>query len=320
VHRWLLRRVAISLPVLLGITILSFAFVRIAPGDPVRMMINPEYLAGGADEYIAKRRAELGLDKPVPVQYVAWLGEVARGNLGYSFFDRRPVGEIIKERVLPTIELMGTALLLALAVGVPVGLLAAMRQYSALDYASAILSLATISTPSFFLGLAAIYIFSLKLNLLPTSGMFTAGAPRTLLDDLHHLALPAAILGLNLAGPFVRYARSSLLEVIRQDYLTTARAKGLRQNLVIVRHALPNALIPLITLVGIRVPEMFAGAVVVEQIFSWPGMGQLALASITQRDYPVLTGFILIVAVLVLLSNLLADVTYAVVDPRIRLQ
>jgi peptide/nickel transport system permease protein len=319
-YRWLARRLLISVPVLVGITILSFIFVRLAPGDPVRMMINPEYLAGGAEEYIAQRRADLGLDKPLPIQYVAWLGEVARGNLGYSFFDKRPVGDIIKERVLPTVELMGTALLLALIVGVPLGLLAAIRQYSVLDYTSTVLSLATISTPSFFLGLAAIYIFSLKLNLVPTSGMFTAGQPRSLGDDLHHLILPAAILGLNLAGPFVRYARSSLLDVIGQDYLTTARSKGLNGRLVILRHAFPNALIPLITVIGIQVPALFAGAVVVEQIFSWPGMGQLALASITQRDYPVLTGFILVIAVLVLISNLLADFAYAVVDPRIRLQ
>jgi ABC-type dipeptide/oligopeptide/nickel transport system permease component len=317
--RWLIRRLLISIPVLLGITVLSFIFVRLAPGDPVRMMINPEYLAGGAEEYIALRRAELGLDKPLPVQYVAWVGEVARGNLGYSFFDRRPVGDILKERIWPTVELMGTALVLALLVGIPIGLTAAMRQYSPFDYASAIISLATISTPSFFLGLAAIYIFSLKLNLVPTSGMFTAGAPRTLGDDLHHLILPAAILGLNLSGPFVRYARSSLLEVIRQDYLTTARAKGLPGRIVVMRHAVPNALIPLITVIGIQVPLLFAGAVVIEQIFSWPGMGQMALASITQRDYPVLTGFILIVALLVLVSNLLADFAYAVVDPRIRL-
>src|SRR5919205_345744 len=253
-YRWIVRRVLISLPVLLGITVLSFVFVRLAPGDPVRMMVNPEYLAGGAEDYIARRRAELGLDKPLPVQYLAWLGEVARGNLGYSFFDRRPVGDILKERVWPTIELMGTALLLALAIGVPIGVLA------------------------------------------------------------------AAILGLNLSGPFVRYARSSLLDVIRQDYLTTARAKGLPGHVVVLRHALRNALIPLITVVGIQIPMLFAGAVVVEQIFSWPGMGQMALASITQRDYPVLTGFILIVAVLVLVSNLIADLAYAVVDPRIRLQ
>ncbi|MBV9329240.1 MAG: ABC transporter permease [Chloroflexi bacterium] len=319
-YRWLIRRILISIPVLLGITVLSFCFVRLAPGDPVRMMINPEYMAGGAEDFVARKRAELGLDQPLPIQYVAWLGEVAQGNLGYSFFDRRPVGDILKERIWPTTELMGTALLLALAFGVPLGLMAAIRQYSALDYASAVISLATISTPSFFLGLAAIYVFSLKLDLLPTSGMFTAGEPRSVGDDLHHLILPAVILGLNLAGPFVRYARASLLEVIRQDYLTTAKSKGLQGRLVILRHALPNALLPLITVIGIQIPALFAGAVVIEQIFAWPGMGQLALAAITQRDYPVLMGFTMIIAVLVLLSNLCADIAYAVVDPRIRLQ
>jgi peptide/nickel transport system permease protein len=319
VYRWLVRRIIISIPVLLGITILSFCFVRLAPGDPVRMMVNPEYMAGGAEDFIARKRAELGLDQPLPVQYVAWLGQLTQGNLGYSFFDRRPVGDILKERIWPTTELMGTALLLALAFGVPLGLLAAIHQYSPLDYISAVVSLATISTPSFFLGLAAIYIFSLKLDLLPTSGMFTAGQPRTVGDDLQHLILPAAILGLNLAGPFVRYARSSLLEVIRQDYLTTAKSKGLSGRLVVLRHALPNALLPLITVIGIQIPALFAGAVVIEQIFSWPGMGQLALAAITQRDYPVLMGFTMIIAVLVLLSNLAADIAYAVVDPRIRL-
>ena len=178
-YRWIIRRILISIPVLLGITVLGFSFVRLAPGDPVRMMINPEYMAGGAEEYVARLRAELGLDKPVPIQYVAWLGEVAKGNLGFSYFDRRPVGDILKERVWPTVELMGTALLIALSIGVPIGLLAAIHQYSVLDYVSAVLSLATISTPSFFLGLAAIYIFSLKLNWLPTSGMYTAGEPRS---------------------------------------------------------------------------------------------------------------------------------------------
>jgi peptide/nickel transport system permease protein len=215
---------------------------------------------------------------------------------------------------------MGTALLVALLIGVPVGIIAALHQYSVVDYASAILSLTMISTPSFFLGLAAIYIFSLRLDLLPTSGMFTPGAPPSFGDAVKHLILPASILGLSLAGPFARYARTSLLEVIRQDYLTTARAKGLPGRLVTLRHAMPNALIPLVTVVGVQIPALFAGAVITEQIFSWPGMGQLALASISQRDYPVLMGFTMTIAVLVLTSNLLADIGYAVVDPRIRLQ
>ncbi len=316
----MVRRLLVSIPVFLGITMLTFVFIRMAPGDPVRMMADPEYLAGDAEGYLERLRVDLGLDKPLPIQYVVWVGQVAQGNLGYSFHDRRPVTDIVAERVLPTVKLMGTAMLIALLVGVPVGILAALRQHSAFDYLAAVLTLATISTPSFLLGLAAIYVFSLRLELLPTSGMFSIGAPRSLLDDLHHLVLPAGILGLNLAGPLARYARASLLEVIHQDYLTTARAKGLRAGAIVVRHALPNALIPLITVVAIQIPGLFAGAVVIEQIFSWPGMGQLALAAITLRDYPVLMGFTMSIAVLVLLSNLLADIAYAVVDPRIRLQ
>ena len=317
---WILRRLLISAPVFVGITLLTFVFIRLAPGDPVRMMVNPEYMAGDAEGYIQRLRADLGLDQPLPVQYARWVGQVAQGNLGFSYQDRRPVGDILKERLWPTTELMGTALLLALLVGVPTGIMAALKQYSFLDYASTILSLTTISAPSFFLGLAAIYVFSLRLDLLPTSGMFTAGAQPSLEDSLRHLILPAGILGLSLAGPFARYARSSLLEVTRQEYLTTARAKGLPARLVTVRHAMPNALIPLVTVIGIQVPTLFAGAVITEQIFSWPGMGQLALASITQRDYPVLMGFTMTIAVLVLVTNVVTDIAYAVVDPRIRLQ
>lgn len=317
---WILRRIAISVPVFVGITMLTFVFVRLAPGDPVRMMVNPEYMAGDAEGYIQRLRADLGLDQPLPVQYARWVGQLVQGNLGFSYQDRRAVGDILKERLWPTTELMGTALMLALLIGVPTGILAALKQYSLFDYASAILSLTTISAPSFFLGLAAIYVFSLRLDLLPTSGMFTAGGQPSFEDAIKHLILPAGILGLSLAGPFARYARSSLLEVTRQDYLTTARAKGLPGQLVTLRHAMPNALIPLVTVVGIQIPTLFAGAVITEQIFSWPGMGQLALASITQRDYPVLMGFTMTIAVLVLAANLLTDIAYAVVDPRIRLQ
>lgn len=317
---WIARRLLVSIPVFVGITMVTFAFVHLAPGDPAEMMANPEYEAGGAQAYLAQVRAELGLDKPLPVQYLVWVAQVARGNLGYSFFDRRPVGDILKERVWPTAKLMGTALVLAIAFGVPLGTVAAVRQYSAVDYASTALSLTAISTPSFFLGLAAIYLFSLRLNLLPTTGMATVGQPPSLADTLRHLVLPAAILGLSLTGPFVRYARNSMLDVIHQEYVTTARSKGLAERALMVRHALPNALIPLITVVALQVPALFAGAVVVEQIFTWPGMGQLALAAITQRDYPVLMGFTMTIAVLVLVCNALADVAYAVVDPRIRLR
>jgi peptide/nickel transport system permease protein len=297
---------------------LVFASTRLAPGDPVLMMIDPVDMSTGGAEFVERRRAELGLDQPLPVQYVAWVGEVARGNLGYSFLSRRPAGDILKERVWPTVELMGLALLLALLLGVSVGIRAALRPYSVTDYAATVFSLMAISTPSFFLGLAAIYVVSVRLDLLPTSGMFTPGEPRTLVEDLRHLILPVGILGLSLTGPIVRYMRASLLDVLHQEYLTTARAKGLRERTVVARHALPNALIPLITIVGIQIPALFAGAVIIEQIFAWPGMGQMALAAIQQRDYPVLVAFNMVIAVLVVLSNLLADIAYAIVDPRIR--
>jgi len=304
--------------VLLGTSMLVFGSTRLAPGDPVLMMIDPVDMSSGGTEFVERRRAELGLDQPLPVQYMAWAGEVVRGNLGYSFLSRRPAGDILKERVWPTVELMGLALLLALILGVIVGIRAALRPYSATDYAATVFSLLAISTPSFFLGLAAIYVVSVRLDLLPTSGMFTAGEPRTLVEDVRHLILPVGILGLSLTGPFVRYMRASLLDVLHHEYLMTARAKGLRERTVIARHALPNALIPLITIVGIQIPALFAGAVIIEQIFAWPGMGQMALAAIQQRDYPVLVAFNMVIAVLVVLSNLLADIAYAIVDPRIR--
>lgn len=322
-HKWILRRVAVSLAVLLGTSALVFASTRLAPGDPVLMMIDPAITgSGGAQltEFVQRRRAELGLDQPLPVQYFAWVGQVTQGNLGYSFVNGRAAGDILKERVWPTVELMGLALLLALVVGALVGIRAALAPYSVTDYAATVFSLTVMSVPSFFLGLAAIFVVSVRLDLLPTSGMFTPGEPRTLVDDLRHLLLPVGILGLGLTGPFVRYMRASLLDVLHQDYLGTARAKGLKDHIVLARHALPNALIPLVTIVGIQIPALFAGAVIIEQIFAWPGMGQMALAAIQQRDYPVLIAFNMVIAVLVVLSNLLADIAYAVVDPRIRYQ
>lgn len=319
-YRWLFRRLGLSLVVLLGTSVLVFASTRLAPGDPVLMMIDPVDMTAGGAQFVERRRAELGLDQPLPIQYLAWVSEVSQGNLGYSFVSRRAVGDMVKERLWPTVELMGLGLLVALVIGVSVGIRGALRPYSLTDYAATVFSLLVMSVPSFFLSLAAIYLFAVRLDLLPTSGMFNPGEPRTLVEDLRHLILPVGILGLTLTGPFVRYMRASLLDVLHQDYLTTARAKGLRGRTVTRRHALPNALIPLITIVGLQIPALFAGAVIVETIFAWPGMGQMAIAAIQQRDYPVIVAFNMVIAVLVVLSNLLADIAYAVVDPRIRLQ
>jgi peptide/nickel transport system permease protein len=252
------------------------------------------------------------------VRYVLWLKEVARGNLGFSYKDRQPINQKIRERIGPTLKLMGTALLLSLIIAVPLGVLSAIRQYSFLDYFATVSGFTAISIPSFFLSLAAIYIFALKLNWLPSSGMTTVGQPATFGDGAKHLILPALVLGLAEAAPLIRYTRSSMLEVIRQDYVTTARAKGLREGAVIWRHALRNALIPLVTIIALNLPRLLGGTVIIEAIFAWPGMGTLAITAVQARDYPVIMAINLITAFLILGSNLLADVIYAVIDPRIK--
>jgi peptide/nickel transport system permease protein len=255
----------------------------------------------------------------VYVRYVTWLANIAQGNLGRSYINSQPVSLRIGERVVPTFSLMLSALALSFLVAVPVGVLSALRRYSVLDYASTPFALLGVSVPVPFLGLAAIYVVSLKLHVLPTGGLSTAGAGFSLGDRLSHLLLPAAVLGLHELGSIMRYTRSSVLEVVEQDYVRTARAKGVPAVAVVVRHVLRNALLPLVTLVGLSLPRLFGGAIIAEQIFQWPGMGRLAIEAILARDYPVLMGLNLMTAVLVLAGNLVADVTYALVDPRVRL-
>ncbi|MFI0425043.1 ABC transporter permease [Spongiactinospora sp. 9N601] len=313
------RRLLVNAAVFLLLSIGVFLLVRAAPGDPVRMMVNPEQLAAGGPAFIARKRAELGLDDPVFVRYFIWLRDALTGDLGYSFVSHRPVGEVLGERMGPTVLLMSTALVGGLLVAVPAGTLAAVRRNTAADYASTVVSLAVISVPSFFLGIAAIYVFSLTLGWLPSSGMSTPGGGGPA-DILSHLVLPAAILALSIAGPFMRYVRGGLIAELGADYVRTAEAKGAGPARVLVRHALRNALIPLITVVMIYVPQLLAGAVALEQVFAWPGMGQLAISSIGQLDYPVVIGFAMFIALLVLLCNLAADVLYAVADPRISLR
>ncbi len=316
--QYLLRRLLISIPVLLGITIGTFGIINLAPGDPVAAMISPEAAASLGPDWVKQQREALGLNKPLPVRYALWLKEVAQGNLGFSLKDRQPINQKVLERIGPTLKLMSTALIISLVLAIPLGILSAIKQYSLIDYLATIAGFAAISIPSFFLGLAAIYVFSLKLGWLPSSGMNTVGGTASLLDSSKHLILPAVVLGLAEAAPLIRYTRSSMLEVIRQDYVNTARAKGLAERTVIWRHALRNALIPLITIVALNLPRLLGGAVIIEAIFAWPGMGTLAITAVQGRDYPVIMAINLITAVLILLSNLLADLCYAIVDPRIK--
>src|SRR5215218_878661 len=315
---YLLRRLAISVPVLLGITLVVYVVISLAPGDPVDAMISPEQVAALGPDFLNQQREALGLNEPILVRYVLWLKEVAQGNLGFSFMDRQSIAAKVGERLWPTLRLMLSAQLIAVVIAIPVGVLSALRQYSLLDYGATVLGFAAISIPSFFLSLAGIYIFALKIPILPSAGMVTVGQDPTIGDALWHLILPAVVLGLAEAAPLIRYTRSSMLEVIRQDYVRVARAKGLRERAVVYQHALRNALIPLVTVIALGLPRLLGGTVIVEAIFAWPGMGTLAITAVRARDYPVLIAINLISAVTILMSNLLADVIYAVIDPRIK--
>jgi peptide/nickel transport system permease protein len=313
---FILRRLLISIPVILLITMIMYLIINLAPGDPIDMLVGQEGLTPQETEKI---RISLGLNEPMYLRYVKWLGQLVQVNLGYSYLDHQPVLNRIAERLVPTFSLMLFVILVSYLVAVPIGVISAIRQYTWIDYLATALAFSGISFPNFFSGLVGIYFFSLILKWLPTGGLETIGLGFSLGDRLYHLLLPGLVLAFREMGVLVRYTRSSMLDVIRQDYVRTARAGGLSEWSVIFRHALRNALLPLITMLGLTLPRLFAGVVIIEQIFQWPGMGRLAIEAILSRDYPVLMGLTVCTAVMVLLGNLLADVLYGVADPRIRL-
>ena len=308
------RRLLVAIPVILGITILNFILINLVPGSPVDMLVDPTL-----PEAARQAKAEaMGLNQPLVLQYLSWLANLFQGNLGYSYTLYRPVLDVIGERVMPTVILMISSLLVGVVIAVPVGIVSATKQYSITDHTVTTLSFLGISVPSFFLGLGLIFIFSVVLKVLPSSGMYSMGGEQTFLDLLRHLLLPTIVIAVGVAGRIVRYVRSSMLGILTQDYLRTARAKGLRESVVIWVHAFKNALIPIITVICLEIPGLFGGAVITEQIFSWPGIGSLTVTSILNRDYPVLMGLNLLAAFVVLISNLLADILYVAVDPRVQ--
>lgn len=266
---------------------------------------------------MARIAHQMGLDRPLPVQYWEWLRHMLIGDWGRSYRDNQPVLTIIAGRLSATFELMGTSTLIAIVLGTWVGVLGALRPYSIFDYLATIGAMVALSIPTFWFGLVVIYIFSVTWPILPAGGMFTIGQGG-LLDYLHHLIAPAMVLALVTVAIWSRYMRSSMLEVIGQDYMRTARAKGLPRRVILMRHALRNALLPMIALAGLQLPTLLGGALVTETVFTWPGMGRLFLDSIGYRDYPVVMGILVITAILVLIGNLTADLLYAVYDPRIR--
>lgn len=312
--QYIIRRLLIAIPVLLGVTIFGFFIINLAPGNPVEMQINP--YATEADIEIKKEA--LGINDPIYIQYFHWLGSLIKGDFGYSFSTYEPVSKMLLERIGPTIMLMGTALIIAYLIAIPIGILSATKQYSWIDYLTTSFSFLGVSIPNFFLGLGFIYIFSISFNILPSGGMNTLGSDGGFIDTLKHLILPALVLATGICGSMVRYVRSSMLEVFGQDYLRTARAKGLKEVFVVNKHAFRNALIPIITVIGMDISLLIGGAVVTEQIFQWPGLGQLTIQSIGSRDYPTLMAINVLAALSVLFSNLIADILYSVADPRIK--
>ena len=311
-----------AVPVVFGITLITFGIIAFAPGDPIDVIIAMAAEEGEtiAEQDLERMRAKLGLDKPLPVRYLLWLKEVARGNLGNRTTDNRPVADVILERLPRTVELMALSIVVSTVLAILLGVIAALRQYSVLDYVLTFLTFCGIATPNFFLALGMILVVGVKLGWLPTHGVRTAGMPPSLIDHVSHLIMPAFILGLGHMASLMRQARSSMLEVIRQDYILVARAKGLRERSINLQHAFRNAALPLVTLVGLSLPALFGGSVIVESIFAWPGIGQLGISSVGTRHFQTLMGLNLITACLVLLSNLITDISYAWVDPRIRYQ
>ena len=318
--RYVMRRLVISVPVLIGITAVIFTLLELTPGDPLAAMLAPARgVVAPTEDYVAELRRAYGLDKPAPVRYFIWLGQILRGNLGSSVTTSRPVVREIFDRLAATLELMVVSTLLAIIVGVPLGVLSAVKQYSVPDYVLMWLSFTWVCIPAFFFALIMIYIFSIHLEWLPAGGFRTAGIERfSLLDNLRHLILPAFVLAMSSLAGYVRYTRASVLDVIQSDFTTVARAKGLSERVVIFRHVFRNALIPVVTRIGLSLAWLFSGTLIVETVFRWPGLGVLMMQAVMTRDYPLISGMNFFISVTVLLSNLLTDVVYGFVDPRIR--
>lgn len=316
--KYITRRLIQSIPVIVGITILSFAIMKLAPGDPLANFVDPTI----SMEDLEASRDALGLNDPWYVQYYRWIQEVLKGNLGYTYAGNHSIRGLILQRLPNTVILTLSAFVLSFAVGVPIGVVASVRKNTRTDYGLTIFSLVGVSIPSFFFGLLMIYLFSILLGVFPSGGMINlragyTGIARTV-DILYHLVLPAVVLSLGNIATVSRFTRSNMLDVLKEDYIRTARAKGLKQKAIIYKHAFRNALIPVITIFGLSIPFLFSGAYITESIFNWPGMGSLGIQAIQDREYGIVMALNLITATLVLLGNLTADILYAVVDPRIR--
>jgi peptide/nickel transport system permease protein len=320
--RFALKRILFAIPLLFAIATATFFLMRLAPGDPLDMYLEPQRQQQVDVEVIELLRAKYGLDQPIHVQYVRWLGNVAQGDFGESFRHRRPVSDLIVEAVPYTLQLTVLAVIFDALIGISLGIISAVKQYSIWDKAVTLGSLVIYAIPGFWLALMLVLIFSVNLGWFPTSQTRSMdyeflSLTAKIWDRLWHLALPVFVLGIASAAGTARYMRNKLLDVLSEDYVIAARARGHSEPFVIVKHALRNALIPIVTIYGMSLPFLLGGATIIETIFGWPGMGRLAVGGVSGRDYPLIMATTLIAAVLTVLGNLLADITYAWVDPRV---
>jgi len=318
--RFILKRLMQSALLIFLVLTITFFLLHVAPGDPMAKYYNRP---GISPETVKMMRAKFGLDRPVTEQYVKWITNFTRGDFGYSLHYNRPVRNLILEAIPNTLRLTVAALLLYIVIGISLGIISAVKKDSIFDKVNTVAALFLYSIPSFWLSLMLIFIFSLKLGILPSShmqsiGMEGAGWFELFCDRARHLALPAFVLGVASAAGMARYMRGSMLDVLREDYIRTARAKGLENKRILLKHAFRNAAIPVVTIIGLSIPFLLGGAVVIEKIFSWPGMGRLAVDAIYARDYPVVLAVNFVVGVMVIMGNLMADVGYAILDPRIK--
>ncbi|MCD7762918.1 MAG: ABC transporter permease [Lachnospiraceae bacterium] len=312
--KYILKRILIAIPVLFGITLIDYGIMCLA-GSPLEMLQGPRV----SEAAVQAKAISLGLDKPFYIQYFVWLGQILQGNLGYSIKSYQSVSSMIASHLPPTLLLMGVSLIVSLLFSVPAGIYSAVHQYSKGDYTVVTVSFLGSSIPGFFLSLLLVYVFTIKLGWLPSSGMTTLGTDGGAVDVIRHMIMPVIVLSFSMAGSTIRYIRSAVLEILQQDYLRTAKAKGIGHFRVINKHALRNALLPIITVIGMEIPVLFGGSIIIEQVFSWPGLGLMTMSAISNRDYPVIMGVCLLSAVVVLVANLLTDILYVLADPTIQL-
>jgi peptide/nickel transport system permease protein len=304
------RRLLTMIPVLFGVTVVISSIVYLAPGNPARLALGE----GASPEAVARLEHEMGLDQPAHIRYINWLADVLQGDLGTSIQSGRPVAVMIFERLGPTLELALVAMALTLIIALPLGVISAVRQYSWVDNTSMLFAIFWLSMPSFWLGLVLIYLFAVRWQYFPVSGR---GGALLTLTWWSFIILPAVATGTRRAGLLTRLMRSSMLEILNEDYIRTARGKGIGQRAVIYTHGMKNAMIPVITLIGLQVPLIFSGTVIIEVVFAWPGMGRLLVDAVLARDYPVVQGTILVYSVIVLVANFFVDIAYTYFDPRI---